>query len=118
MFFFLCRDVELAVRGTGVLSGLSLSHSAISFTATPYGTISLARLSVHNPCLSRMDSAVIRGVAPPQGTKMFEFHVPDGLPIKICPHTGSVETGKVRRSTVCSFEVIVNQQNCFGATTF
>ena len=93
LYYF--RNVHLAVKGTGILPGLSLSHSDISFAATPYGTSSTVRLAILNPRLSRMDSAVIRGGAPPSGTKMFEFRVPDQVPVIISPHTGSVDTGKV-----------------------
>ena len=84
------------MQGIGILPPLSLSHTNISFAATPYETTSFARVKVINPRLSRMDSAVIRGRAPPLGDYMFEFQVPDGLPIKISPNVGLVETGKVR----------------------
>ncbi len=53
----------------------------------------MARLTIMNPRLSHMDSAVIRGEAPPIGRKMFEFQVPDDVPIMISPHIGSVDTG-------------------------
>ena len=87
--------MQLSVKGTGILPALSLSHSDVSFAVTPYDTTSIVRLKVQNPRLSRMDSAVIRGEAPPSGTYMFEFQVPDGVPVKISPHVGSVEAGKV-----------------------
>ena len=89
------RDIKLSVVGKAVLPALLLSENDVTFAATPYGTTAVAKFRVENPHLSCMDSSVIRGVAPPQATYMFEFKVPEDIPIKISPHTGSVGTGKV-----------------------
>lgn len=94
------KDYKISVNGIGILPGLKLSQTAITFKATPLGTTSYASLNVHNSRLSRMDSAVIRGVAPPQCTKMFEFCVPKDIPITISPHVGIVKPGESIRVDV------------------
>ena len=86
---------------------MKLSQTAITFKATPLGTTSFASFNVHNPRLSRMDSAVIRGVAPPQCTKMFEFCVPKDIPITISPHVGIVKPGEVSIIIIIISNVII-----------
>ena len=63
-----------------------------------------ARVSLRNPKLGRLNSAVIRGAVLQQGPKAFEFVVPRGFPISVCPQVGVVPLGKVRtRTTVQCF---------------
>ena len=85
----------MSCNGTGVLPPLQLSHSAITFAATPLNATTVAHITVNNPPLSRTDSAVIRGVAPTQGLRMFEFCVPQGLPVSVSPAVGIVKPGEV-----------------------
>ena len=54
-----------------------------------------ARVSLSNPKLGRLNSAVIRGAVLPQGPKAFEFVVPRGFPISLCPQVGVVPLGEV-----------------------
>ena len=71
------------------------SENAVTFAATPVGGISEATIHITNPSLARLDSAVIRGAAPEQGLRAFEFQVPDGMPFSLSPHVGVVKPGKV-----------------------
>ena len=74
---------------------LVFSENAVTFAATPIGAVSEATIHVTNPGLARLDSAVIRGAAPEQGLRAFEFQVPDGMPFLLSPHVGVVKPGKV-----------------------
>ena len=78
-----------------MLPALELSENAINFIPTALNDVSTASLSVCNPVLSRLNSAVIRGAVQPQGTKSFEFIVPTGFPITVCPQVGVVKLGEV-----------------------
>ena len=42
-----------------------------------------------------MNSAVIRGVAPPRGPKLFEFCIPEDLPVSLSPKVGVINPGQV-----------------------
>ena len=78
-----------------MLPPLELHQSAITFAATAIGAVSEAILHVTNPRLARLDSAVIRGAAPIQGPRAFEFCVPENVPFSVSPHAGVVRPGKV-----------------------
>ena len=91
------RTFKLPCHGTGILPSLELSENAINFAPTIVNNVRTARVSLHNPKLGRLNSAVIRGAILQQGPKAFEFIVPRGFPISVCPQVGVVPLGKVRR---------------------
>lgn len=91
----LYRTYKIPCHGVGVLPALELSENAINFTATALDNTSIATLTVRNPRLGRLNSAVIRGALLPQGPKMFEFAVPDEYPITVCPQVGEIPLGEV-----------------------
>ena len=76
---------------------LVLSENTIVFADTPVGAICEATIHVTNPCLARLNSAVVRGVAPAQGLRAFEFRVPDKMPFSVSPHVGVVKPGQVKK---------------------
>ena len=75
------------------------------------GTTSEATIHVSNPRLDKLSSAVIRGVAPEQGPRMFEFCVPDDAPFSISPHVGVVNPGEVS-ACMCPTEMFTNVTQC------
>ncbi len=79
------------------MSPLELSHNAIRFKPTALGGTNSARIRISNPKLGRLNSAVIRGTAPPAGTKAFQFNPPPGGPITFSPLVGVVTVGEVRQ---------------------
>lgn len=89
------RTYKIACNGTGIQPALQLSNNVISFAATALDNTSTATLAVHNPKISKLSSAVIRGVLLPQGPKMFEFAVPAGCPVTVSPQVGKVPLGEV-----------------------
>lgn len=93
------RTYKIPCRGLGVLSALELSQNAIEFSATTLYDTSIATITVSNPHLGRLNSAVIRGALLPQGPKMFEFVVPPEYPITVCPQVGEVPLGEVSNNT-------------------
>ena len=92
-----CRAYQLPCCGEGVLPSLRLSHSVVNFAATAVGDVSSAVIAVHNPKLSRLNSAVIRGAVQPQGAKSFEFALPSSVPLTLSPAVATVPLGEVRR---------------------
>ena len=94
-FIISTRTYKLPCSGVGILPSLELSENTINFAATPINDTSTATISVRNPRLSRLNSAVIRGAVLPQGPKMFEFVVPEGSPITMCPKVATVGLGQV-----------------------
>lgn len=90
------RTYKLQCHGLGVLPALELSDNSISFSPTALSDVTTTSISVLNPALSRLNSAVIRGAVQPQGPKSFEFVIPRGIPITICPQVGVVNLGEVR----------------------
>ena len=90
------RTFKLSCQGTGILPSLELSENAINFAPTVVNNVRTARVSLRNPKLGRLNSAVIRGAILQQGPKAFEFIVPQGFPISVCPQVGVVPLGKVR----------------------
>ena len=89
------RTFKLPCQGIGVLPALELSESVINFAATAVNDTSSAAISVRNPRLSRLNSAVIRRAVMTQGQKMFEFVVPEDSHITICPKVAAVTLGEV-----------------------
>ena len=56
-----------------------------------------------------MNSAVIRGVAPPRGPKLFEFCIPEDLPVSLSPKVGVINPGQVSaflRKWHCYFSIV------------
>lgn len=53
-------------------------------------------VTLSNPHLGRLHSAVIRGAMLPQGPKAFEFLLPPHWPVSVSPRVGVVQPGKVR----------------------
>ena len=96
---FFPRTFKLPCHGTGILPSLELSENAINFAPTVMNNVRTARVSLRNPKLGRLNSAVIRGAVLQQGPKAFEFVVPQGFPISVCPQVGVVPLGKVRMRT-------------------
>ena len=92
----LCRMYKIPCQGKGVLPSLKMSSNVIEFAATPLNESTKAHITLLNPRLNRLSSPVIRGAILPQGTKAFEFCIPDGVPLKISPHVGKVDLGEVR----------------------
>lgn len=113
------QTFKLPCYGRGFLPPLALSVTSINFKPTTVGDISSARgslplppspplsslslslpalfpVTVANPKLSRLNSAVIRGATLPQGPKAFEFLLPEGAPISLSPQVGVVPLGEVR----------------------
>ena len=90
------RTYKLPCQGTGVLPPLSLSSNAISFCPTAVGDRSRAVVTLSNPRLGRLHSAVIRGAVLPQGPKAFEFLLPPDCPFSVSPRVGVVQPGEVR----------------------
>lgn len=78
-----------------MLPALELSENVVNFAATAVNDTSTATISVRNPRLSRLNSAVIRGAVMTQGQKMFEFVVPEDSQITICPKVATVALGEV-----------------------
>jgi hypothetical protein len=85
------RSFKISCKGRGVLPSLKLSENVVNFAATPLDSLTTARISITNPRLSRLSSAVIRGAVLPQGPKVFEFSVPDGVPMEISPRVGTID---------------------------
>ena len=69
----------------------------MNFAATPLNSLITAHISLANPRLSRLSSPVIRGAVLPQGPKLFEFSVPDGVPLEISPQVGTLDLDEVHR---------------------
>ena len=92
------RTYKLPCRGVGILPALELSENVINFSATPVNDTSVTSVTVRNPRLGRLNSAVIRGEVLAQGPKMFEFVVPDGSPLSVCPRVASMGLGEVSLS--------------------
>lgn len=90
------RTFKLPCHGTGILPSLEFSENAINFAPTVVNNVRTAQVSLRNPKLGRLNSAVIRGAILQQGPKAFEFIVPRGFPISVCPQVGVVPLGKVR----------------------
>ena len=90
------RAFKIPCKGMGILPALELSENVINFSPTPVNDRSTAIITVCNPRLSRLNSAVIRGAVLPQGPKMFEFVVPEDAPVSISPKVATVELGKVQ----------------------
>ena len=90
------RTFKLPCHGTGILPSLELSEYAINFAPTVVNNVRTARVSLRNPKLGRLNSAVIRGAILQQGPKAFEFIVPRGFPVSVCPQVGVVPLGKVQ----------------------
>ena len=89
------RTYKLPCSGVGILPALELSENTITFAATPVNDRSTATISVCNPRLSRLNSAVIRGAVSAQGPKMFEFVLPEGSPFSVCPKVATLKLGQV-----------------------
>ena len=82
-------------QGVGILPALELSENVINFAATPVNDTSTTTITVCNPKLSRLNSAVIRGAVLAQGPKSFEFVIPEDSPISVCPKVATVGLGEV-----------------------
>ena len=72
-----------------------MSHNVVNFAATPVNSTTTARIALSNPKHSRLSSPVIRGAILPQGPKVFEFLVPDGIPLEISPRVGTIGLDEV-----------------------
>lgn len=90
------RTYKLPCQGTGVLPPLSLSPNAISFCPTAVGDRSHAVVTLSNPRLGRLHSAVIRRAVLPPGPKAFEFLLPPDCAFSVSPRVGVVQLGEVR----------------------
>ena len=86
LYYFFPRTFKLSCHGTGILPSLELSENAINFAPTVVNNVRTTRVSLRNPKLGRLNSAVIRGAVLQQGPKAFEFVVPRGFPISVCTH--------------------------------
>ncbi|CAI8016934.1 Cilia- and flagella-associated protein 74, partial [Geodia barretti] len=85
------RSFKISCKGRGVLPSLKLPENVVNFSATPLNSLITARISITNTRLGRLSSAVIRGAVLPQGPKVFEFSVPDGVPMEISPRVGTID---------------------------
>ena len=114
---FLHRSFKISCRGRGVLPALKLSENVVNFAATPLNSLTTAHISLANPRLSRLSSPVIRGAVLPQGPKLFEFSVPDGVPLEISPRVGTLDLDEVH---INDSSKILQKLNflCFLASIF
>ncbi|KAI6649747.1 Cilia- and flagella-associated protein 74 [Oopsacas minuta] len=87
------RDYIIHCTGKGVQSGLQLSHTKISFRSTIIDDFSFAKIHISNPRIARLSSAKVRGVAPVNTNRIFQFEVPDSANIRITPEAGKLEPG-------------------------
>lgn len=94
------RTYRMECKALGVLPPLELPNNNISFIPTCIGNSNSTRISINNPKLSRLNSAVIRGDAPPQGRNAFHFSPLPGCPITFSPQVGVVPLGEVSGSGV------------------
>ena len=106
LYYFFPRTFKLSCHGTGILPSLELSENAINFAPTVVNNVRTTRVSLRNPKLGRLNSAVIRGAVLQQGPKAFEFVVPRGFPISVCPQVGVVPLGKVRGQHYNSLQLL------------
>ena len=88
------RDYNISCVGRGVQSGLQLSHTKIAFRSTIIDDFSFANIHISNHKIARLSSAKVRGVAPVNSDRIFQFDVPKGAPIRITPEAGIVATGQ------------------------
>ena len=93
------RDYNISCTGRGVQSGLQLSHTKIAFRSTIIDDFSFANIHISNPKIARLSSAKIRGVAPVNSDRIFQFDIPKDAPIKISPQAGILATGE--KASIC-----------------
>ena len=94
------RDYSISCTGRGVQSGLQLSHTKVTFRSTVVDDFSFANIHISNPKIARLSSAKVRGVAPVNSDRIFQFDVPKGFPIRITPEAGVIATGQQTQITV------------------
>ena len=111
--WFYFRTYKLPCSGVGILPALELSENNINFAATPVNDSSTATISVRNPRLSRLNSAVIRGAVQTQGPKMFEFVLPEGSPFSVCPKVATVKLGQVGEYFSIALHVFTAHESSF-----
>lgn len=89
------KDYHISCTGRCIQSGLKLSYTQVCFAPTVIGDFTFANLEISNPKTSRLSSAKVRGVAPYNTPRIFQFEVPPEVPIKITPSIGKLNSGQI-----------------------
>ena len=88
------KDYIINCTGKAVQSGLQLSHTRVTFRRTGVDDFTFADIHISNPRIARISSAKVRGVAPVNSSRVFQFQIPDSVPIRITPDAGILATGE------------------------
>ena len=88
------KDYIISCTGKTVQSGLQLSHTKVTFRSTGIDDFTFADVHISNPRTARLSSAKVRGVAPVNSSRVFQFQIPDSVPIRITPDAGILATGE------------------------
>ena len=104
------KDYTISCTGKAVQSGLQLSHTKVTFRSTDIDDFTFADVHISNPRTARLSSAKVRGVAPVNSSRVFQFQIPDSVPIRITPDAGILATGEECKVSIEFSPVIPTQE--------